>query len=247
MNKFTYFIVGAITVAVAFILLFLFAGNVFAKGHHHRHDEPKVEECVEVVSPDPVEFSENVAKYGTVNANYKWFEDPEGTWTLKIDVDPRGGHEDWRSEYPEHWEILFNKPVELPQTIVENHCEPTVTPEPTVAPDTGGPLPTFAGSSTEAPGVCVDDSIGVTANAVALQGTPDDTVTINYALVPNASNVHIVYREEDRGWEHALLNAPNNGNVDIHNLKEGVKYFFSIIGVNGCATGPWSPEFPGQG
>lgn len=117
-----------------------------------------------------------------------------------------------------------------------------------VCPHTGTP-PTFGENVPlpGPPGVCVNNSIGRVAHAVVLQGTPNDnSVTINWALPINANEVHIIYREEGRGWEHALRNAPNDGHTSIGALKNGIQYHFAIAGVNGCAVGPWSAEYAGR-
>lgn len=79
-------------------------------------------ECVDIYAPEPVTQSINVAKRGTIMATFQWFEEPEGTWTLKLDTDPRGGVESWVTEYPNNWGILFTKPMDLPQTITEYEC-----------------------------------------------------------------------------------------------------------------------------
>lgn len=86
------------------------------------------DECVDVYAPEPVTQSINVAKRGTIMATFQWFEEPEGTWTLKLDTDPRGGVENWVTEYPNKWEVLFTKPMELPQTITEYACPKPVCP-----------------------------------------------------------------------------------------------------------------------
>jgi hypothetical protein len=78
--------------------------------------------CVDVYAPNPETFELNVAKRGTVMATYKWFEEPEGTWTLKVDIDARGGVENWVGTYPNWWNVLLTRPQELPQQIVEVVC-----------------------------------------------------------------------------------------------------------------------------
>lgn len=118
-------------------------------------------------------------------------------------------------------------------------------PEP--QPGIPGPEPEGNRSTTNVPGTCDSGNIGQVAWAVVNQGTPNDgTVTVNWTLPTNANQVHIIYREDGRGFEHALRNAPNDGHANINFLKNGVKYFFAIAGVNGCHVGPWSAQYFGK-
>lgn len=198
--------------------------------------------CVAVTAPDPVMFEKNVAKIGTIMATYKWFEESEGTWVLKIDVDPQGGenHRDWKTSYPQTWGLLFKKPVALPQTITEVSCE---TEEGTSSAGTPTDV-TFAGSSTNAPGECVNNSIGAVGNIFVAQLVKNDTkVEVRWLPPVNADRAHIVYTEFGSPWHHALLNTENDGVQEIQDLVPGVQYSFTVAGVSGCAVGPWSPVF----
>lgn len=101
-------------------------------------------QCVEVSAPSPVRFEERIGWISQLMATFEWQESPAGTWTLYMDIDPRGGHEIWVSSYPAKWG--FRKPVSLPQTVIEVTCppeepelpvgpEPTPTPTPTPTPN----------------------------------------------------------------------------------------------------------------
>lgn len=65
------------------------------------------EECVEISAPDPIEYKKGIIQY-------KWFESPEGVWTEKFDIDPRGGHELW---------------IKTGKKIIENDCPEPEEPE----------------------------------------------------------------------------------------------------------------------
>lgn len=204
---------------------------------------PIVSDCVEVGAPDPIEFEANVAKIGTISATFKWFEDTEGTWTLKMDKNPLGGVETWVSVYPAGWTVLFKKPVTLPQTIVENEC---IVPEvPVVETGNGGTPPTFAGSSTE-PKFCGDSLPGSIANTNVVKGVANDgKAEVQWSIPTNAGNAHIIYSLTWAGstYWYGLLNTPNDGNEIINDLDTKGTYTFYVAGVNGCAVGPFSNGF----
>lgn len=128
---------------------------------------------------------------------------------------------------------------------LEVDITPTPTEEPTPTPveeekhETGGTPPVFAGSSTDAPGVCKDDSIGRSANIFVKTTGNTGELEVQWALVPGADRAHIVYGL-GQSPEHALLDTENDGSEVIRNLKSGQHYWFAVMGVKGCATGPLS-------
>lgn len=126
MTELTKILIGALVLSLLALIYVVFTPN---KAEASFAQVLEVRECMDVFEPKNKEFSENVAKRGTVMADYKWFEEKKGFWVLKIDLDPRGGHEKWASEYTKHWHIVFNKPVRLPQSITENTCERVCTDE----------------------------------------------------------------------------------------------------------------------
>lgn len=182
------------------------------------------EECVEVPAPSPITFSKKILG---INVTHKWFEVSEGTWKLYKDIDPRGGHEYW---------------VYAGQTVTEVDCpepeEPTPTPTDSPKGDDKGD---YHGSDPLTLKVCEDTKPGNVASVNAVR-VDNDSVRVEWSLPINADKVHIVYREIDRPYEHALLGTLNDGNEEIHLLKDNVQYFFSVVGVNGCAVGMWSKE-----
>src|SRR5574343_1399940 len=120
---------------------------------------------------------------------------------------------------------------------------PSPTPE---QPQSGGwsPEPEGNKSTTDAPGVCSINDIGDVTNINVLTGTPNDgTVEVQWSLPQNADQVHILYGEYGKPYEHALLNTPNDGHEEIHGLKNGVNYNFKVAGVRGCGVGNYSKEF----
>lgn len=75
--------------------------------------------CIDVLAPSPEVFERTVSRSG-VKVTYRWFETSEGEWQLMMDMDPRGGHEYWVTEYPRIW--FYMRPVRLPQTVTEMTC-----------------------------------------------------------------------------------------------------------------------------
>jgi hypothetical protein len=210
--------------------IFIFIGNV------------KAEECVDVSSPDPITFERNIAKKGTLMATYKWFEETEGVWSLKLDIDARGGHETWVTKYPNLW--FFAKPVELPQTITENVCpivEPEVTPEPTPVVE----VPVIRSTTPAGAPTCQ----GITPKTVPwayAKRVSTTSYVIFYVPTVFGGQVNIRFMEQgSTAWEHALLNYENIGVAPIDHLKNGIKYDFQIVNGNGCNQSAWSQVFKG--
>lgn len=134
---------------------------------------------------------------------------------------------------------------ELPDFCPEEGYQPYGPCEEPKEEPKGGPSDErFAGSSTEAPGVCSDTKPGDVANINVVTGTPNDSkLEVQWSLPLGADKVHILYGEYGKPYEHALLNTPNDGNEVIDHLKNGVNYNFKVAGVNGCAVGNYSKEF----
>lgn len=116
--------------------------------------------------------------------------------------------------------------------------EPRVTPTPT---EKQGDQPTFAGSSTNAPGVCADNpAIQKVANWEVVTGTPNDgKLTLNWALILGADEVVIYYGVNEKEPQHSVI-VKNNGSYTIGELKNGQHYWFAIAGKTGCDQGELS-------
>lgn len=127
----------------------------------------------------------------------------------------------------------------LPQPTEE--ITPTATPEatPTATPS-GGTPPTFAGSSTEAPGDCDQPKPGRVVNIDVLSTGSKGELDVHWSLPTGAELAHIEYGLTQSGTEHSLLNTPNDGNEIIRSLNSGSHYWFRVAGVNGCAVGEYS-------
>lgn len=128
----------------------------------------------------------------------------------------------------------------------EEYCEEPEEeiPVPVPTPGLPGNPPTFAGSSTNAPGVCPINNIGRVANINVEVGVPNDgKLLVQWSLPENADRVHILYRQYDEDWKYALLNTPNDGNEEIGGLKNGVNYAFKVAGVRECGVGEYSKEY----
>lgn len=119
---------------------------------------------------------------------------------------------------------------------------PTEEPTPTEQPSQPGNPPTFAGSSTEAPGVCGDTRPSRVANINVVTTNEKGELEVQWALPIGADKVHIEYGLKQSA-EHALLSTPNDGNEVIRRLKSGEHYWFRVAGVNGCAVGDYSDWF----
>ncbi len=115
--------IGLLSIFIATQLMVSPLASMAAKGT----SSIPVDECIPVSAPNPIVFEKNISKHPhiTVMATYKWFETSEdsGIWTLKLDIHPEGGKEEWVSSYPSYWSFLFQKPVKLPKTITEKECE----------------------------------------------------------------------------------------------------------------------------
>lgn len=191
--------------------------------------------CREILAPNPEQFEANIAKTGTVNATYKWFEDPEGTWTLKIDIDPQGGenHRNWQSTYPQNWGLLFKKPVALPQIIVEKSCAPTPTP----TPEPGTP-PTFA--EKEGTPVCSDLSTSkLVANFHVIRN--GSSATANFFLT-EGNHANLFYKVNGSAtWQYAVSNLQPNSDkfvsYTVNDLDPNLGYTFGAQQTVGCGTG----------
>lgn len=130
--------------------------------------------------------------------------------------------------------------VEVTPTPTEQ-IEVTVTPTPTNQPKSEDKAPTFAGSSTEAPGVCPDTRPSRVANINVVTTGNKGELEVQWAL-PNSDRVHIEYGLEKYA-QHALLNTANDGNEVIRDLTSGQHYWFRVSGVTGCAVGEPSEWF----
>lgn len=113
---------GVVTIVVLAVITFFVMSNRADATYTPVEETPQ--ECVEVNAPDPIEYKKGVIQY-------KWFESPEGTWTEKFDLDPRGGHEFW---------------VKTGKKIVEVDC-----PEPEVPEDKPTPPSPYSDGRSSSP------------------------------------------------------------------------------------------------
>lgn len=126
----------------------------------------------------------------------------------------------------------------------EEEPTPTPTDEPRVTPTPGEPgnPPTFAGSSTNPPGVCPINDIGNVANINVKTTGNKGELLVQWSIPQNADKVHIIYGLEQHA-QHSLLNTPNDGNEVIRNLVSGKHYWFAVAGVRDCGVGSYSRWF----
>lgn len=120
--------------------------------------------------------------------------------------------------------------------------EPTPTPEEPKPEEPQGNPPTFAGSSTGAPGVCPINDIGTVANIFVKTTGEKGELEVQWSLPERADQVHIEYGLEQKAT-HALLNTPNDGSEVIRDLESGKHYWFRVAGVRGCGVGQASGWF----
>lgn len=123
-----------------------------------------------------------------------------------------------------------------------DYCYIPEVPKEEPTPGLPGNSPTFAGSSTNAPGVCPISNIGDVANIYVKQTGNKEELEVQWSLPENADQVHIEYGLQQSA-EHALLNTPNDGNEVIRNLKSGEHYWFRVAGVRECGVGNYSNWF----
>lgn len=202
------------------------------------HAVEEIISCEDVYAPDPISFESNVAKHGTINASYKWFEDSEGVWTLKLDIDPQGGenHQNWVNTYPSWWEGLLSRPVTLPQTVTEVVC-PTPTPE-----------------ATPSASIAPESSVQVAVNSPSCSDIAPTKTMANFHVIrlgliafvkwfpTEGDKAHIYYKESaSGGWQHSASDIPNNGFAVIGWLTNP-NYTFAGQQVSGCAVGPLTNE-----
>lgn len=213
-------------IALAILVGFLLLNYLTLPAHAEYLEEPS---CIETQAPDPISFDKNIAKFGTVNATFKWFNE-DGNWVLKIDVDPQGGenHRDWRTEYPQGWSTLFKKPVTLPQSITQVTCpEPSPSEEATPSASQGF-------SEASAP------QCGDTAPTLKMANFNVRRVGL-LAFVSwfptDGSGATIYYKESSSAeWQHSSRDLPNNGFTIIGWLTNP-NYVFAGQQTNGCAGG----------
>lgn len=228
------------------------------------YTEPTAPQCVEgqaqIINDQKFSRQEKIIVF--VNVSYRWHitsqDETTVTYQLQVDVNPTPG-ETWVNVNGQT--RTLDIPSCEPEVVVYDcpegeHGVPAdndagyvcVEDEETPAPTTnngGGNPPTFAGSSTDAP-VCGDSKPGDVANVNVVQGTANDgTVLVQWSLPTNADKAHILYWEvghsnQEHGFAHALLGTPNDGNEEIHLLKNHVNYAFAVAGVNGCRVGDFS-------
>lgn len=198
-------------------------------------------------------------KVGQINVSYRWkikTQDATSvTYKLQVDLNPTN-NETWVDVAGE------TRTVQIPECPQPNPCdeveEPYLTKSSVIdeisepceeepeTPQPGGwsPEPEGNKSTTNAPGVCSINDIGDVANIYVDSGTPNDNkVEVQWSLPQNADQVHIMYGEYGKPYEHALLNTANDGNEVIGGLKNGVNYNFKVAGVRGCGVGNYSKEF----
>lgn len=234
------------TILVAIFALTIFVSPVKAVSMPDEIINDEV--CTPVGAPDPLEY-----KKGGVQ--YKWFETSEGTWTLKFDIDPRGGHEIWVNANKTHNEVTCPEPEEpvCDEGQVYNEeldvCENTETPVeeeipviPTPQPDTTDH--NSAGTGSGSAPVCSDSvpSIGIAhASVTRLTG---ETALVQWTI-HSGNQTHIVFGETGEGWKHAALNIGMSGNFTVSGLHADRTYDWQVIPMNGCTAGSRSPIIKG--
>lgn len=116
---------------------------------------------------------------------------------------------------------------------------PTASPSATPTPETSGTLPTFAGSSTDAP-VCSDRStISLAANVHVLRAGTD--ATVNFFLTEgNSANIYWrVVGQTD--WQYAVFDVQANADkfvsYTVHDLDANLGYDFGVQQKVGCGGG----------
>lgn len=189
-------------------------------------------ECVEVSAPDPINFSK---KIGIITFSFQWQENPEGTWKLYKDIDPRGGHE--------YWLYTGDK-------VVENDCPDPVEPtceelqncpveEPKEEPKGGPSDERFAPSSTLAP-VCTNgDTAKAVANPHVIRNGSEATVNF---FITEGDSANVFYGIVGQPhWQHAVADVkPNSDNfvsLTIKNLDPVGDYDFGIMQKTNCGGG----------
>lgn len=229
-----------------------------------QYPDPKAPECVD----GQVDIKDNQG-FSIGVLDYRWHITSQTsttvTYQLQLDINPGSGRT-WVDKVL--GKKLPTKTVDIPDCEPVDPCDPPVytrlsneidnidypvdpcvtpSPEPTPTEEPGQPgnPPTFAGSSTDAPGVCTDASIGTVGGIYVDRGVANDgKLEVRWWPAANADRAHIKYTDGEVGdWRYALLNTENDGVQEIGGLQNGKHYWFIVAGVSGCAVGPWSSAF----
>ena len=139
------------------------------------------------------------------------------------------------------------RPTPIPQPTPIPRPTLILTPTPTPTPEKGGEVklgpPGYTNNPDGSPSCGDTAPEGVSEIWVESEIVNDNCVDVHWSPPTGADKAHIWYSEVDGEWRYALLETPNDGIEEIRCLKNGVRYYFQVAGVNGCAVGSWSNSY----